>query len=255
VAGPLALAALGTTHPRHLDGGTAGWWFTLHLILLPLFPLLGSNLWWLLAGERGALAWAGRVAAFVYLTFYSGLDLLAGVAAGLVRDKATRGGTGEFANVEPWLFATGNDLGDIGADAFLVGVLITGGLLLARHGRRAAPGAALLLVAALLFTRSHIYFPVGVGGDAAAGGGVRRVAVGAARRGGAGVTATGEPDGAEPTFTGDWPDSISYNSRSCSVNSSYNLLRYCIDMSYRLLLPLWKVERPQPYGGGKSIGY
>jgi len=92
VAGPLALAALGTTHPRHLDGGTAGWWFTLHLILLPLFPLLGSNLWWLLAGERGALAWAGRVAAFVYLTFYSGLDLLAGVAAGLVRDKATRGG-------------------------------------------------------------------------------------------------------------------------------------------------------------------
>ncbi len=163
VAGPLALAALGTTHPLHLDGGTAGWWFNLHLILIPLFPLLGLDLWWLLADECGPLGWAGGVAAFVYLTFYGGLDLLAGVAAGLVRDKATRGGTGEFANVEPWLFATGNELGDIGADAFLVGAAITCGLTLARHGRRALPGAALVLIAALLFTRSHIYFPVGVG--------------------------------------------------------------------------------------------
>ena len=163
VAGPLALAALGTTHPMHLDGGTAGWWYHLHLILIPLFPLLGVNLWWLLAGERGALAWVGRVAAFIYLTFYVGLDLLAGVAAGLVRDRATQGGTGEFANVEPWLFTTANQLGDIGAYAFLLGVLITGGLTLVRHGGRAAPGAALLLLGALLFTRSHIYFPVGVG--------------------------------------------------------------------------------------------
>jgi len=63
VGGPLALAALGTTHPLHLDGGTAGWWFHLHLLLIPLFPLLGVDLWWLLAGERGPLAWAGRVAA------------------------------------------------------------------------------------------------------------------------------------------------------------------------------------------------
>ena len=163
VAGPLALAALGTTHPMHLDGMTAGWWYHLHLILIPLFPLLGLNLWWLLAGERGPLAWVARVAAFVYLTFYGGLDMLAGAAAGLVRDKATQGGTGEFANVEPWLFSAGNQLGDIGAFAFLIGSLITAGLLLARHGGRAVPGAALLLIGALIFTRSHIYFPVGVG--------------------------------------------------------------------------------------------
>lgn len=186
VAGPLALAALGTTHPTHLEGGTAGWWFNLHLLLIPLFPLLGLNLWWLLAGERGVLAWAGRTAAFVYLTFYGGLDLLAGVAAGLVRDKATRGGTGEFVNVEPWLFATGNDLGDIGADAFLLGAAITGGLLLRHHGRRALPGAALTIVGALLFTRSHIYFPVGVGAMlllAAGCGSLQRVRLGTAARG------------------------------------------------------------------------
>ncbi len=186
VAGPLALAALGTTHPMHLDGGTAGWWFHLHLLLIPLFPLLGINLWWLLAGERGPLAWVGRVAAFVYLTFYGGLDLLAGVAAGLVRDRATQGGTGEFANVEPWLFMTGNQLGDIGAYAFLLGAALTGGLLLARHGGRAAPGAALLLLAALLFTRSHIYFPVGVGAMlllAVGCGWLQWVRLGAAARG------------------------------------------------------------------------
>ncbi len=186
VGGPLALAALGTTHPLHLDGGTAGWWFHLHLLLIPLFPLLGVDLWWLLAGERGPLAWAGRVAAFVYLTFYGGLDLLAGVAAGLVRDRATQGGTGEFANVEPWLFTTANQLGDIGVYAFLLGVLITGGLLLARHGGRAAPGAVLLLLGALLFTRSHIYFPAGVGAMlllAVGCGALQWVRLGAAARG------------------------------------------------------------------------
>ncbi len=186
VAGPLALAALGTTHPTHLEGGTAGWWTNLHLILIPLFPLLGLNLWWLLAGERGVLAWVGRTAAFVYLTFYGGLDLLAGVAAGIVRDRATRAGTGEFATVEPWLFATGNDLGDIGVYAFLLGAVIACDLILARHGRRATPGAALIIVGALLFTRSHIYFPVGVGAMtllAAGCGLLQRVRLGAVVRG------------------------------------------------------------------------
>jgi len=74
-----------------------------------------------------------------------------------------RAGTGEFATVGPWLFATGDALGDIGAAAFLVAALIACGLTLARHGRRALPSAVPTIVAALLFTRSHIYFPVGVG--------------------------------------------------------------------------------------------
>lgn len=90
VAAPLALAALGLTHPVHLDGDTALWWHQLHIVLLPLFPLLGVNLWWLLAGLTGPLPWVGRIAGFVYIVFYGALDVLAGIAAGVVRERATQ---------------------------------------------------------------------------------------------------------------------------------------------------------------------
>lgn len=162
VATPLVLAALGTTHPTSLNGETAGWWHHLHLILILLFPLLGVNLWWLLAGLVGPLPWLGRIAAFIFIGFYGALDLLAGVAAGLIRDRATREGRPELLAVEPWLFAEGNALAEVGVWAFLLGCLIVSGLLIARVGRPALPGAVLLCFAAILFLRSHIYFPGGV---------------------------------------------------------------------------------------------
>ncbi|MDQ3699423.1 MAG: hypothetical protein M3442_00710, partial [Chloroflexota bacterium] len=46
--------------------------------------------------------------------------------------------------------------------AFLLGCLVASGVLVARAGRRAVPGAVLLSVAAVVFMRSHDYFPVGV---------------------------------------------------------------------------------------------
>jgi hypothetical protein len=55
--------------------------------------------------------------------------------------------------------------------------------LLARHGRQALPGAVLMLLAALLFTCSHSYFPIGVGALtllAAGFGLLQRVRLGAA---------------------------------------------------------------------------
>lgn len=159
---PLILAALGMTHPTSLNGDTASWWHHLHLILIPLFPLLGVNLWWLLAGFAGPLPWLARIAAFIFIGFYGALDLLAGVAVGLIRDRATREGRPELLAVEPWLFSAGNALAEVGVWAFLLGCLIASGLLLARVGRPALPGAVLLCIAAVLFLRSHIYFPVGV---------------------------------------------------------------------------------------------
>ena len=59
---PLLLAGLGLTHPNDLSGASAGWWTSLHIILVPLFPLVSH--WVLLDGRPGVIAWNGRVAAF-----------------------------------------------------------------------------------------------------------------------------------------------------------------------------------------------
>src|SRR6266542_2906204 len=64
---PLVLAAVGVTHPQDLTPDTAFYWHYMHVALLPVFPLLGVNVWWLLAGVDGPLAWAARVLAFLYV--------------------------------------------------------------------------------------------------------------------------------------------------------------------------------------------
>ena len=50
----------------------------------------------------------------------------------------------------------------MGVWAFLLGCVIASVLIVARVGRRALVGGVLLSAAAILFLRSHIYFPVGV---------------------------------------------------------------------------------------------
>ena len=54
-APPLVLAGLGLTHPDDLTGVSAGWWTSLHIILVPLFPLLGVSHWILLHGRPGVI--------------------------------------------------------------------------------------------------------------------------------------------------------------------------------------------------------
>ena len=163
VAGPaLVLAGVGVTHPQDLNGDTASWWTTLHVLLLPVFPLLGVALWLLLRGVPGPVAWAGRVAAFGYAAFYTALDVLSGIGTGTLMQRAAERGyegpTGEIAE----LFAAGNRLGTIGTACFLVACLATSAALVLRAGRVAVPGAVVLSVAAVSFVDSHIYWPVGV---------------------------------------------------------------------------------------------
>ncbi|MBA2455469.1 MAG: hypothetical protein H0V48_02850, partial [Nocardioidaceae bacterium] len=75
VTGPLALAIAGATHPAHLTSESADWWRDLHVVMLPLFPLLAINVWVLLrgvwAGVDGIVAVGARVLAFVYAAFYT----------------------------------------------------------------------------------------------------------------------------------------------------------------------------------------
>jgi hypothetical protein len=56
----------------------------LHLVLLPLFALMGVAVWALLEGVGGATAWAARAAAFVFLVGYVALDAISGVAASAI---------------------------------------------------------------------------------------------------------------------------------------------------------------------------
>ncbi|GAA3246591.1 hypothetical protein GCM10017691_54800 [Pseudonocardia petroleophila] len=152
----LVLAVAGLFHPGALAPSTATQWWTLHVVLLPLFPLLAVALWVLLRGERGVVAWLARIAAYGYAAFYTALDVLAGIGAGYLVEKA-QGGSQEANDLR----ALGNDLGMIGSWSFLVAALLTGLLLVRRDGRAALPGAVILVGGAASFLHGHIYWPSG----------------------------------------------------------------------------------------------
>lgn len=153
----LILAAVGLTHPHHLDASTAGWWRDMHILLAFVFPLLGAAQWVLLAPAPPVVRWLGRLAAFGYAILYGALDAIAGIGGGAM--TAAQGGRTPV--IDP-LFAVGNQLGTIGAWCFLVAcALVTAAV--ARHAKwRAVPGGAVLLAASFVFLDSHIYWPDGV---------------------------------------------------------------------------------------------
>lgn len=181
----LVLAGFGLTHPLFLDDTTAPAWWQLHVPLIPLFPLLAVALWWLLRGERGVLAWGARIAGYLYACFYTGLDVLAGIGAGLVTDVAGPGpGVGA-------LFALGDDLGRAGVWFLAAATVLAGAVLIRRDGVRAVPGTVVALVAAYPFLIGHIFSPVGV--VAMLGYALGFALLGAARRPSVPATAAREP--------------------------------------------------------------
>ncbi len=152
----LVLCVLGLFHPAQLTPGTAAVWWQLHIVLLPVFPLLGVAFVLLLRGERGPLAWLARISAYVYAVFYTALDTLAGIGAGIAVAAEPAG-----SPVALGLIGVGNQLAAVGVTGFLVGSLATVAVLIRRDGVAAIPGAVLLVAAAVVFLRSHIYWPVG----------------------------------------------------------------------------------------------
>ncbi|MEU6082335.1 hypothetical protein [Streptomyces sp. NPDC047108] len=162
---PLLLAVVGLAHPQSLTRDTAAHWTTLHIWLLPVFPLLALGvvvpLWGRRPGRDAAglatlIAWAG---AFGYAAFYTGLDAVAGIAAGTVRQHA---GPGVPAGVVHPLYRTGDALGSGGAYALGVAVVAASLVLFPRHGVRVLPATAVLLLSCWSFTDSHIFWPRGV---------------------------------------------------------------------------------------------
>lgn len=62
------------------------WWFTMHVIQLPLLGLVSVGLWQAMEGiEEGigmAFAWLSRIATFFFLLAYTALDSIGGIGLG-----------------------------------------------------------------------------------------------------------------------------------------------------------------------------
>jgi hypothetical protein len=123
----------------------------LHLLLLPLFALMGVAIWVLLEGVGGAVAWAARVTAFLFLVGYVTLDAISGIAASVL-----------LASEAPWsmeatraLFASGPAAlpTTVAILAWRVSVLL-GALALYRTGRPLAP-LVLLVATTLWLNQNH----------------------------------------------------------------------------------------------------
>jgi hypothetical protein len=153
----LLLAGFGTVHPLLLTTGTAQWWASMHILLLPVFPLLAAAQWVLLTSAPPVLRWPGRLAAFGFAAFYTGLDAVAGIAAGTVV-HAEHG----LGPVLGKLFAVGDTLGYIGTGCFLAASVLIAVAIALRAGWWALPGGALLVAASISFIDSHIFWPRGV---------------------------------------------------------------------------------------------
>src|SRR4051794_19174738 len=116
----VVLAGMGLLHPAHLTAGTAQWWSTLHVLLLPVFPLLGAAQWLLLEGAPVLLRRVGRLAAFGFAVYYDGLDAVDGIAAG----AAVHAQDGRRTSADAAVFHIGDRLGDWGAWSFLVASVV-----------------------------------------------------------------------------------------------------------------------------------
>jgi hypothetical protein len=162
----LVLGVAGLWHPMHLNAGTAHTWWTLHVAGLFVFPLVGVALMALVWGRRDAVAVLAVVAAFVYATAYSALDVLSGIGAGYVTDHLPAG-TPRPDEVRS-LFAIGTPLGYVGSVALILATLLVSLDAVRRVGVRAAVGL-LAVLGAVLVHRFHIYPPWGSSGVALVG--------------------------------------------------------------------------------------
>ena len=151
---PVLIGLVGLTHPAHLTQDASAQWRDLHIVLLPLFPLLAVGPW-LVARELEPVY--GRITlllGYVYACFYSALDILAGIAAGALKHDREGG----LATV----FGYAGDLGQIGSIAYIGATAAAAGCVLRVAGARVLPGAVVALVGAYGFMENHVYPPWGV---------------------------------------------------------------------------------------------
>jgi hypothetical protein len=95
---PLVLGILEIWHPTptgtestfEVIVNNADWWFTLHVLQLPLFGLMGLAIYLLVDGLHGWAATISRIGAWFFLVFYIALDSVLGIAGGVIARGAHR---------------------------------------------------------------------------------------------------------------------------------------------------------------------
>lgn len=154
VVPPLFTAALGLTHPARLTVEDADHWQMMHTVLLPVFPLLALGPWLVARAHDRTVGVVVGLLGYVYACFYTSLDILAGIAGGAIK-AAEAGGLGI-------VFPIAGDLGAIGSYAYIAATALAVGVASRSGLVRALPGAALVLVGAVMFWQEHVYRPWGV---------------------------------------------------------------------------------------------
>jgi hypothetical protein len=148
---PVVLAVLMIVHQLIDQFEQPGAFLALHLLLLPLFALMGVAIWELLEGVSGAVAWAARVAAFLFLVGYVALDAISGIAASAILAS----GASWSKEATRALFASGPAAvpTTVAVLAWRVSVL-SGAWALYRAGRPLAP-LVLLVASTLWLNQNH----------------------------------------------------------------------------------------------------
>ncbi|MGQ0630907.1 MAG: hypothetical protein ACT4P1_07680 [Sporichthyaceae bacterium] len=174
----LILAAVGGTHPHLLTVESARDWWTLHVPLLLVFPLLAGALALLLRGDNGVLAWAARIAGFGFAVGYTALDAIDGIAAGLVVETA---GAPQDA-ITGRLFEIGDRIGRAGIWSLVAAALLTAAALWRTRGPWVIAGVIPFLYGTTLFYDHHIFAPDGVIGMLLIAAGTAMLALAPCRR-------------------------------------------------------------------------
>lgn len=157
----LLVAAAGLAHPVLLTPDTAERWRLAHLVLLPLFPLVGVAVWFVLRGERGPAAWGARLLAGAYAVLYGALDSIAGIGAPQQVIRTTERGDPR-PPIED-LYEIGDRLGALGVYSLGAAALLAGAVLFLRtRSPLAVAGAVVVAAACYPFLRHHVFPPRGV---------------------------------------------------------------------------------------------
>lgn len=77
-----------------------GRWIALHIVLLPLFALLGAVVYWMLP-VRGRASRVSRVALLAYIVLYPAFDAAVGLGSGALLQTWRGLSTVERATLEP----------------------------------------------------------------------------------------------------------------------------------------------------------
>lgn len=162
----VSLGIAGYFHPEHLTHASSGTWWGLHVAGLFAFPLVGVALMLLFRGRRDLVAVVAVVAAFVYATAYTALDVINGIGAGFVTSRL--GASAPRPDEVRSLFAIGGPIGEIGSWALIVAALVVALDALTRQRAQALLGL-LLVPGALLVHTDHIFWPLGALGIALVG--------------------------------------------------------------------------------------